>query len=134
MLNRSSKLLQQNNLNCSLVRGNGMELPFQNSCFNNIVATFPEQYITQSQTISECARILKNNPNENSRIIILGRWIVLHHKVLRLLFPVFYRLPTESQKSDVKELFLQHNLDAQFHEHKLGLVSVYIIDAKFVNK
>jgi len=131
MLKHSGNLLKKNHLNGPLVRGNGMQLPFLNASFKNIVATFPEQYITQTQTISECARILDDSPDHNSKIIILGRWIVLHHPILRILFPVFYRLPSESQKNEVKSLFNTHGLNAQFHEHRMGLVSVYVIEAKF---
>ncbi len=51
----------------SLTRGFGQRLPFSNESFDSIVATFPSEYITASETLSEIKRCLVNG----------GRFIVL---------------------------------------------------------
>jgi ubiquinone/menaquinone biosynthesis C-methylase UbiE len=130
MLSCSKILLKKNNLTCPLIRADGTQLPFQNNSVDNIIATFPEQYITESKTISECARILKKNQPAKGKMIIVGRWIVMNNMLLKHLFPVFYRMPTEDQKNEITNLFKIHNFNVNFHEHTLGLVSVYVIEAE----
>src|SRR5689334_17890335 len=51
----------------NLVRGIAQHLPFPNEAFDTIVATFPTQYITDPNTLSQVMRCLSNG----GRLIVL---------------------------------------------------------------
>lgn len=123
-LSKKTALLKE----AKLIRGDGMQLPFKNKSFANIIATFPEQYIVTEECISECARVLRND-DVKGRLIIVGRWIVMHNPILKPFFPVFYRQPTEEQLSEIKSKMSRFDFNVTIHEHRIGWVSVYVIQA-----
>lgn len=43
----------------TLVQGNSDSMPFNNECFDSVLAIFPSEYIFQLWTISETARVLR---------------------------------------------------------------------------
>lgn len=50
----------------ALLRGYAQNLPFANSVFDSLVATFPSEYIIAAETLSEAHRVLK----ENGRLVV----------------------------------------------------------------
>jgi ubiquinone/menaquinone biosynthesis C-methylase UbiE len=56
---QARKRLRKHELPALLVRGYAQELPFQNSSFDQIAATFPTEYIYAASTLAEISRILK---------------------------------------------------------------------------
>lgn len=75
----------------SLTRGVAQYLPFPDQAFDTIVATFPTEYITDSLTLAEVKRCLRNN----------GMLIVLpvalpRNPFLDWLFKATHQSPTEA--------------------------------------
>ncbi len=50
----------------TLLRGYAQELPFADSVFDSLAATFPSEYIIEAETLSEARRVLK----ENGRLVV----------------------------------------------------------------
>lgn len=88
----------------SLTRGVAQHLPFPSDCFDTIVATFPTEYITEPQTLSEVKRCLAGG----------GRLVVLpvalpKSRALDWLFKVTHQRPPEALeiiRSKLKEPFI----------------------------
>lgn len=59
MIRQSSRRLQSANLSAPLIQGDGSMLPFQKNTFNQVVATFPTEYIFTKQTLGEIYRVLE---------------------------------------------------------------------------
>jgi ubiquinone/menaquinone biosynthesis C-methylase UbiE len=51
--------LQRLGLSIPLVRGRAQQLPFVDSCFDSVVATFPADFIVERSTVGEIARVLR---------------------------------------------------------------------------
>jgi ubiquinone/menaquinone biosynthesis C-methylase UbiE len=57
----AKRRLAQEGLKNRLARGDAMYLPFRNSCFDQVLATFPSEYIFSMETLQEVKRVLKSN-------------------------------------------------------------------------
>ena len=55
-----------------LIRGDAQSLPFKSECFDQVVTTFPSEYILKSSTLSEIRRVLVNG---GSAVILPLAWI-----------------------------------------------------------
>jgi len=108
------------------VLADGMKLPFGRESVENIVATFPEQYIVDERTLQECSRILK----ENGRLIIVGRWIELKSKLLQRLFPVFYSKTPESEVEVLRDKMKSVGLQMKVIVRPIGFVTHKVIVAE----
>ena len=79
----------------NLTRGQGQQLPFSDEAFDSIVATFPSEYITNPQTLSEVKRCLING----GRFIVLpvatlmGRGIL--DRLMASIFQVTHQVPED---------------------------------------
>src|SRR3712207_364685 len=58
MLRRARRRLRGAGLEAHLVRGRGEELPAQDACFTDVVATFPAPYLFDPRTLAEIRRVL----------------------------------------------------------------------------
>jgi ubiquinone/menaquinone biosynthesis C-methylase UbiE len=67
----------------------GEEMPFADSAFGALIATFPAGYILDERTLAECARLLQ----PRGRLVILGLWVALRPVWLGRLVPLFYGEP-----------------------------------------
>jgi len=79
----------------NLTRGLGGQLPFSNESFDSIVATFPSEYITETETLSDVKRCLMRG----GRFIVLpvatlmGRGIL--DRLMAFLFQVTHQVPED---------------------------------------
>lgn len=79
----------------NLTRGLGQHLPFSDEAFDSIVATFPSEYITESETLSEIKRCLRSG----GRFIVLpvatlmGRGIL--DRLMASVFQVTHQVPED---------------------------------------
>ncbi len=55
-----------------LVRGHAQSLPFPSASFDQVVSTFPSEYITDKNTLNEIWRVLAPG---GTVVILLGAWI-----------------------------------------------------------
>ncbi|HUE99813.1 MAG TPA: methyltransferase domain-containing protein [Anaerolineales bacterium] len=88
----------------NLTRGVAQRLPFQSEVFETVVATFPTEYITDPQTLSEAKRCLL----PGGRLIVLPVALP-KNRFLDWLFKVTHQRPTEALEvihSRLKEPFL----------------------------
>lgn len=111
------------------VVADGMKIPFANESVENIIATFPEQYIVDEKTLKECFRILKS---DGGRLIIVGRWIELKSKLLQMLFPVFYSKTPESEVEKLRAKMKHVGLDMKVMVRPMGFVTHKVIVAEKV--
>jgi ubiquinone/menaquinone biosynthesis C-methylase UbiE len=81
-----------------LVRGNAQSLPFSSDCFDQIVSTFPAEYLFQSLTLAEVYRVLAPG---GQLIVLPVAWIRRHSLVgrsLAWLFRVTHQAPPREDK------------------------------------
>ena len=75
----------------SLTRGIAQRLPFQDQAFDTIVATFPTEYITDSATLAEIKRCLR----DKGRLVVLPVALP-KNQFLDWLFKVTHQRPLEA--------------------------------------
>lgn len=96
MIRQASRRLRQMELPPKTIRGTAQNLPFKTSIFDSIVATFPSEFIFDSGTISEVARVLKPG---GKFITLLGVKITgrnIYDRFLALLFSITGEEPREA--------------------------------------
>ena len=97
----------------NLTRGLGQQLPFRDGAFDTVIATFPAEYITNPQTLSEVGRCLSDG----------GRFVVLplampKNRILSWLFQVTGQAPSETMKvvqRKLEEPFIKGDFDVETH-------------------
>ena len=120
--------LSRENILPKLIISDAQCLPLENSCIDNIVATFPSEYILDPHTLAESYRVLKPGAK---LIIVPYAWITgtkLLHKAAAWLFNV----TGESPKPGTSSLQSLHEAGFMATEEKIILKSsiVLIIQAK----
>jgi ubiquinone/menaquinone biosynthesis C-methylase UbiE len=83
------------------VNGNAQCLPFPDDTFDQIVSTFPTQYITAHETILEMHRVLRSG---GDFIILPFAWITggnILHKVAAWLFKITGQAPAIIEESTI---------------------------------
>lgn len=75
-----------------LTRGVGQQLPFCNESFDSIVATFPSEYITDTETLSEVKRCLA----ETGQFIVLPAATLMGRGILDRLMALVFRVTHQS--------------------------------------
>jgi ubiquinone/menaquinone biosynthesis C-methylase UbiE len=125
------KLAQRNtNGSARLTRGLAQQLPFAGGSFDSIVATFPTEYFTDLQTMSEVKRCLSDG----------GRFIVLpvampKNRFLSWLFKVTGQAPSNTLQVIQKRLeepFTKSGFDVETHvlEKRSGTLIIIIAKKK----
>ncbi len=97
----------------NLTRGLAQQLPFRNGSFDTIVATFPAEYITDPQTLSEVKRCLSDG----------GRFVVLpvampKNRFLSWMFKVTGQAPSATMtfiQDKLKEPFIKFEFNVDIH-------------------
>jgi SAM-dependent methyltransferase len=84
----------------SLTRGLGPHLPFSNEAFESIVATFPSEYITGKETLSDVKRCLMNG----GRFIVLPVATLMGRGILDRLMAIVFRI-THQTPEDPLDIF-----------------------------
>ncbi len=64
----TQRKLRKNELNVACVQASTKAIPYNSSTFNNVLSTFPSDYITSKETLKEIRRVLA----KDGRLVILG--------------------------------------------------------------
>lgn len=110
-----------------LTRGLAQHLPFRDEAFDTIIATFPAEYITDAQTLSEAKRCLSGG----------GRFIVLpvampKNRFLSWLFKVTSQAPSDALKviqEKLEEPFIKSEFDVETHVRDIKSGTLIVIVA-----
>jgi ubiquinone/menaquinone biosynthesis C-methylase UbiE len=115
-----------------LTRGLSQHLPFANEAFDTIVATFPSEYIFDSQTLMEAQRVL----TRNGRFVILPGATILGRGVLDRAMALLFRITGETPpnlseilRERSKAPFAQSGFQVQIHEVNIRSSLVFILVA-----
>ena len=104
----------------NLTRGVGQELPFSSESFDSIVATFPSDYITDAETLSEVKRCLA----DGGKFIVLPAAMLMGRGILDRLMALVFRV-THQSPADPIEIFSERLRrpfeEAGFHVEIKGL-------------
>jgi ubiquinone/menaquinone biosynthesis C-methylase UbiE len=112
----------------NLTRGLAQHLPFANSAFDTVIATFPSEYIFNPATLTEVRRCLING----------GRFIVLpvampKNRFLLWLFRVTGEAPSDALKiiqEKLAEPFIESSFDLETHVLDTASGTLIVIVAK----
>ena len=94
----ATRNLQKADLENHLVRCRAEQLPFRDERFNQIVATFPSEYIFNTDTLSEAYRVLYPG---GTLVILPAAWITgekLHERFAAWLFDITGQAPSPDAK------------------------------------
>jgi len=103
----------------NITRGLAQYLPFVDSAFDVIVATFPAEYITDRQTLLEVRRCL----SDGGRFIILPVAMQMGRKPLERVMSLLFRItrqtpvdPIEEVKERLRKPFVDSNFTVEIKE------------------
>lgn len=82
-----------------LVRGNGQSLPYKAECFDQVVSTFPSEYIFHPTTLSEIYRVLTPG---GLLVVLPFAWIRRGSKIERSLAWLFHVTHQAPQRQDAQ--------------------------------
>ena len=114
-------LLAKRNTNgkATLIRALAQGLPFADSTFDTVIATFPAEYITNPQTLLEVKRCL----SDGGRFIVLPVALQLGRKPLDKLMSLLFRIthqspvdPIEEVKEKLKAPFVEAGFEVEVNE------------------
>ena len=112
----AGKRLRKNTPNLRFSQAKAQALPFPNSTFTNIVATFPTDYLLEDETLAEIHRVLREStPDSSSRLVVVaegklrGPWPV--HHFIDWLYKVTGQHDTPLEKPIAP--LTKHNLTAR---------------------
>lgn len=92
-----------------LVRGNNLSLPYENNCFDKVIATFPSDYVYKSQFINEVLRVLRN---DGELLILLGVSFIqkgMMNKILQFFYTISGQTSSKVKiETLIKEVFSQY--------------------------
>lgn len=72
MVHLAAHRLSSNSQPVNIIHGQSQNIPFSNGSFDKLVATFPNEYIFERETLSHAWRVLKDH---GELIILPGAWI-----------------------------------------------------------
>ena len=87
MVKLTQRRINRSGYNPGLVRGNAYILPFSDSSFNQIVMTFPADFIFNQQTLTEIHRVLVKG---GKAIILPLAWITGHRPMQRVAAWIYH--------------------------------------------
>jgi ubiquinone/menaquinone biosynthesis C-methylase UbiE len=94
----------------TLTRGLAQHLPFADSSFDTVVATFPAEYITDPRTLSEVKRCL----SDGGRFVVLPVALQLGRNLLERMMALLFRVTGQTPANPLDEL--KARLEAPFRE------------------
>jgi ubiquinone/menaquinone biosynthesis C-methylase UbiE len=109
MARQANRRLRKKGANPCIIRGYAQHLPFSYETFDTVVATFPSEYIFNSQTLKEAWRILASD----GRLIILPMAWITGTRPLERLASWLFRVTGEAPgkpgniSADLRERFLR---------------------------
>jgi ubiquinone/menaquinone biosynthesis C-methylase UbiE len=121
MVRLAARRLHSSGCTPHLARGFGESIPYKNNAFDQVVTTFPAEFITEPDTLSEIQRVLR----PNGRLVILRfAWLSSErwpYKTTAWLFQLVGEAPARDQALP------EESLDAPFREADFS-VSIEQID------
>ena len=96
-----------------LTRGLAQHLPFADASFDTFVATFPAEYITNPQTLSEVRRCL----SDEGRFVVLPV-VIPNNWFLSRLFQFTGQAPSDAMKEiqqKLEEPFIESGFEVETH-------------------
>lgn len=126
--------LQKQQLVVPCVRAEAQAMPFTAHCFDVLVSTFPAPYILNQATLHECVRLLrKPDPAlglPGGRLVIVGLWVELEQRWLRLLLPLFYGAPSSAFIAHCEARLRAAGLQPSFTAQRIGPMRVSVVVAE----
>ena len=110
-----------------LIRGLAQQLPFHNGSFDTVIATFPAEYITDPQTLSEVKRCL----SDGGRFIVLPVAMPRNH-FLSWMFKVTGQAPSNTMtviQDKLKEPFIKFEFNVDIHVLERSTCTLIILIA-----
>lgn len=135
MARLASKRLRRKNYALRLSRGQAQALPFPTNYFDNVVATFPADYMLQNETLAEIYRVLKKTPAVPNEANPPGRLVIVAEGELRGPWPIrpiidwLYRI-TEQRSLPLSypiNLLISHNFAARWERIEQGGLAARLV-------
>ena len=99
----------------NLARGLAETLPFPDAKFDSVISTFPSEYISDSQTLSEIHRVLRD---DGKFIILPAAWIV-GRRIMDRAAAWLFEITGETPKNIFR--WLQKDLSDRWNKRGLKL-------------
>ncbi len=128
MVRIAQRRLERHKLDAAITQATGQSLPFADQSFDTVVATFPAPYILEPATLSECARVLRQD--HRSRLIVVGLWVALREARVRKVPLIFYAEPPANFIQSVANRLERHGFVAEIEAVPVGWASIGIIRAR----
>lgn len=126
-LERSSEMhavtedkLQQHRISIPRIQGEAQHLPFANSSFDALLATFPAPYIVAPPTLYEAARVLR----PGGRLIVMGLWVAIDQAWLMRWLPFFYGTPPAARLATYEAQLTASGFQVTWLTHPDGYFAV----------
>lgn len=116
-----------------IVNGYAQFMPFPNSCFSHVVATFPSEYIFEPCTAAEIRRVLQPG---GELVFLPLAWITgsaWYDRLAAWLFRATYQAPAQVHELVIERLgksFREQGLVVEHHIEDLGTSQVLLILAR----
>ena len=138
MARLAASRLRRNGFTLRLSRARAQALPFPSDYFANVVATFPSDYMLQSETLDEIYRVLRGPSSQPD--IPAGRLVVVAEGELRGPWPLrplidwLYKISNQRSVSPARPVTLAaaHNFSARWQsaEQEGALARVIVADKR----
>lgn len=126
--------VRRRRLPVSRVLAPAQQMPFEDASFDTVVSTFPAPYIFETQTLQECARVLRSGPSTGGQatgqLLIVGTWVSFNARWLERLGLPFYGRPGAAWYGEVEERLMQAGFTVTFKEVHHGAVWVSVIQGR----
>ena len=113
-----------------LVRGQAQQLPFSANVFDQVVSTFPAEFLFQPDTIVEIRRVLSPG---GLLVVLPFAWVGRSSRIdrgLERLFRITHQAPERKDnkwKDDMVELFLKAGFDVRTETITLASSKVFVV-------
>ncbi len=123
----ASLRLKSNRVSNVCINGYAQYIPFVSASFDTVFATFPTDYIIDTQTLSEAWRILRSK----GKLVILPTAWILPVGFLGRLLGWLFRYPGQNSVwgSGYAQLLREAGFDSQLFQSKLSASTVLILVA-----
>ncbi len=138
----ASRRLRRNHSTYRLSRAQAQAIPFASNYFDNVVATFPSDYMLEPETLQEIHRVLKPQVSPDETYKQTGRLVIVAIGELRGPWPIrpfidwLYRVTDQKSMPPSKPLSLlqAHHFSARWERiEKDGAIAQLLIADKEVN-
>ena len=121
------------NQKANITRGLAQTLPFADSSFDSVVATFPAEYITDPQTLIEVKRCL----SEGGRFVVLPVAMQMGRKPIERIMSLLFRItrqapidPVEEVKERLRKPFEESQFNVEINELQVQSSLLLVIVAR----